>query len=1080
MAYNPYGDPPAAASPHRPDPPSAFPRDDDPSTRQAGHRQGDGGGHTVYAPYQFSHEAAVQPYQCQDPLQTTSWGETAGGLPGLPQYQQYGLPADANYQQQQLGYYQPQLPPERHDPLFPPPPLPVPPFLAGPQQSSNPSDDLFSTAPLRTSLYKSPAPLPFQRGSLSSGAGGSEGDGEDSGSSGRRGTFAPVYNVGGPPVAAGINTTGFGPLRTGNFSAPSGGGAGGAAATIAGASTGGSSSLSKIRRGTSSAVAALAAGIGPRTTEKSCKNCRTRKVKCDRQWPCCQRCKQRHESCSFGSFIPVDVIPASALETAVASTSSGVSAQGDQLERVAELEERIRSLEAELEASRILQPSQLTQQAGGVTDPGPAQPGSVLSHESSTSAAAGPLIVGRQPAAFPTIEGFSTSFVRGHDGEQVQDAPSSLSDSIRTVFSAGAGLGPPGSTGQTTVEAFLHDVAQSQPDYYRRFAPSLVDGMPGESAPGAVGAEGAFGASRMAPHLGEGSPEWKLARKEMGRVLVIHLVQSFFASCCAYLPPFYGWDKRRPWILANIDNLDPASRVAVAAFCAMGARASPHSALLGVPLSSSSPIDAFSQASAAGIRREQACRALHTQAIDYLHLLGLTYDPTKENLEALMVMTQMLIFNELVPRRSRSMVHAALGHFKELQESSLPPGTKDDLLRNIGLPLLTCDAIISAYARKKPLITEHDLEVYFPCFVTANFEKDDIQTVLQDCLRRYATSEGLLSHEGIGRAAAVVHTWIAQSQRMFAKAAVPIAGGPPDTLLLQIRKLWKILDDIHQGIRKLQEMLVHLSYIPHGCASDGCADQHLRFVTRLDKDLIDIIFLINTLVSENLGLDSLVGQQGQEALAESDRRVRKALKLVAFYSELYTSSRDPHMCYHVIFSLEVLPTWTTLAVQRHGEPGGPAAPDLEVSETELDWFTKGLIAASFYHPIAISRLQELQQSRRPAYPAYSAGGEPGGSVQADVADPLAPFDGGPHTGHASSSYRAAAHQHQQQNPITTTTTTQEFFSSTAAGETREGEEVNVGARVPAEDPNLTFQGGHTNWMATKEWGRWDDPSPSRS
>lgn len=31
-------------------------------------------------------------------------------------------------------------------------------------------------------------------------------------------------------------------------------------------------------------------------------------------------------------------------------------------------------------------------------------------------------------------------------------------------------------------------------------------------------------------------------------------------------------------------------------------------------------------------------------------------------------------------------------------------------------------------------------------------------------------------------------------------------------------------------------------------------------------------------------------------MIESDRRVRNALKLIAFYSELYITSRDPHMC----------------------------------------------------------------------------------------------------------------------------------------------------------------------------------------
>ena len=70
---------------------------------------------------------------------------------------------------------------------------------------------------------------------------------------------------------------------------------------------------------------------------------------------------------------------------------------------------------------------------------------------------------------------------------------------------------------------------------------------------------------------------------------------AFFTSCCAYLPVFEPWHARLHFIRGNIDHLDPASQVsslysviycrmltlisqvAVAAFCAMGARASPHS-----------------------------------------------------------------------------------------------------------------------------------------------------------------------------------------------------------------------------------------------------------------------------------------------------------------------------------------------------------------------------------------------------------------------------------------------------------------------------------------------------------------------
>jgi hypothetical protein len=39
-------------------------------------------------------------------------------------------------------------------------------------------------------------------------------------------------------------------------------------------------------------------------------------------------------------------------------------------------------------------------------------------------------------------------------------------------------------------------------------------------------------------------------------------------------------------------------------------------------------------------------------------------------------------------------------------------------------------------------------------------------------------------------------------------------------------------------------------------------------------------------VTENLGLDSLIGDTAQATYVESDKRVRKALKLIAFYLEV--------------------------------------------------------------------------------------------------------------------------------------------------------------------------------------------------
>ncbi|GAA5868608.1 hypothetical protein JCM1840_005505 [Sporobolomyces johnsonii] len=678
------------------------------------------------------------------------------------------------------------------------------------------------------------------------------------------------------------------------------------------------------------AIAALAAGLGARTTEKSCKNCRVRKVKCDRQWPRCQRCKDRNEQCDFGTFVPVDAIPVSALQ--VASSSPGETG------RVAELEARIESLQAQIAA---MQPSSAHSSPFAVLTGSP--PTTVPPALSPTGTFRPALISHSDLTAFARPPGLLL-----HDPNLTP-----LSEGIRLAFVAGAA----GGTGQH-IQTYLQDVALSDPTTLGTGVATLTGqfGAGGRDVGAGLEAIGVF-------EVGESAPDWRLARSAMARMLVIQLVQSFFNCCCAYLPSFHAWHTRRPSLLRNVDNLDPASRVAVAAFCAMGARASPHSALLGIPVPSPHIGDEFSHASTAGIRREQACRALHTQALDLAHLLGIVHDSTRDNLEVLMVMVQLLIFNELIPRRSRSFVHSAMLQFKELQERAQSPAVKEELVQSIGVPLFTCDAITSAYARKTPLISSSDLMTYFPSFSVPDLRTERIKTILQDCLSRNVGPDALLTHEGIGRAVVVVHCWVATCQREFAEVAAASLGRAPTSEVLH--HLWEAFDQIHEGVRRLQELLVHLAYVPSGCAADGCTDQHLRFITRLDKDLIDLIFLIHSLLAETYTPSAAVDLQ--ETYRESCCRVRKALKLVAFYSELYITSRDPHMTYHVFWQLELLPNWTDLVCQRHGEAEGPESPDLEVSETELDWFEKGLMCASYYHPLAISRLAQLRQHRRPSF-----------------------------------------------------------------------------------------------------------------
>lgn len=85
------------------------------------------------------------------------------------------------------------------------------------------------------------------------------------------------------------------------------------------------------------------------------------------------------------------------------------------------------------------------------------------------------------------------------------------------------------------------------------------------------------------------------------------------------------------------------TQVAVAAFCAMGARASPHSALLGIAVQDPEGAPSIDSVVAAGTRRETACRGLSERAMSLYQKSQIGDDPSIENLEVTLAMMQMLI-----------------------------------------------------------------------------------------------------------------------------------------------------------------------------------------------------------------------------------------------------------------------------------------------------------------------------------------------------------------------------------------------------------------------------------------------------
>ncbi|ORY79756.1 hypothetical protein BCR35DRAFT_304581 [Leucosporidium creatinivorum] len=609
------------------------------------------------------------------------------------------------------------------------------------------------------------------------------------------------------------------------------------------------------------AVIASAGGVPKRpplekgpSADKSCKACRTRKVKCDRSWPKCARCREKHLECTYGALVPVEFIKNLSDDTA----------------RVAQLEARIASLETDLASQNFFLPS-----------------------------------------------------------------AADLSPSIGAAFSAGAAC-------PEEAIRWMDSVEEEQDRLEKVENKMLANGE-------VVNVGGSY--------VGRLSLMARRAKPSLRRSFSLHLLDAFFNSCCSKLPVFRPWEARISSMVQCIDELDPPTRVAVTAFCAMGARSTPHSALLGI--SSAASADPRS-VGLSGIRRNQACRALEAEAIELYEKLEVGHDLSVKSFEASIAMMQMFIHTELIPRRSRSMVRTAYGQFKDLQDSFYEESERDDLVKRLGLPLVHGDAITSAYARRAPSISESDLKMYFKGLKLPNFAIDELATGIAQFIR----SGEEPNHMQLSAASMVILRWLVTCQREVARMSCNRASQQA-LAPSEIVTLWSALDQIHQSIQNLQHYLINLDRLPPGCEADGTAHLHLRFITRMDREVDNVTWLVHSLIVERReGCHGVRDELGVEWPQESERRVRKGLKLAAFYFELYSVSLDPNQTYFLAWQLELIPSWTLLAVQRYGEVGGPATRDVELTETELDWLEKGLGVATFYHPVAERRLIEILSMRR--------------------------------------------------------------------------------------------------------------------
>ncbi|GAA5914825.1 hypothetical protein JCM6882_007284 [Rhodosporidiobolus microsporus] len=469
--------------------------------------------------------------------------------------------------------------------------------------------------------------------------------------------------------------------------------------------------------------------------------------------------------------------------------------------------------------------------------------------------------------------------------------------------------------------------------------------------------------------VGRGSVTWRLGEEGMAVALTRHLLDAALHACCSKLPGIKPLSDRVEYYKSNLHILPPSEQCHVAVLAALGARASPHSQLLGISTialqdgTPSPPLYLY-----AGERREMACRHLEARARELCWQHGLILESDMAHLDSLVGLVQLLIYEEILPSQSRFFVRNAVGMYMDIRQEAIDKGERTSREPNAGpgTALFLADAVIAAACSRPSYITTGELDLFFvsdgvpvPDFPGSDL-RDELGKILQRPLSRSKLSDAL----------ATSSLWVCGCARLFAQLTTARRPGASSSLPL-LKNLWTLIDKVHNGVQELQQLLVSLTVDQvTNCEGDPYALEHFVLLgVRFDAILVDVVNLMHGWLMRNRNGpgqwseaedDELLGRMRQE----SELRVRKCLKLSSFYAQLYLQSQDKHLVHHMLMQLEMLPDWTNMAAERIGEPGGPISDEYELTENELDWLQQALELSSYYTPKAAHRLQKMAEARK--------------------------------------------------------------------------------------------------------------------
>ncbi|GAA6003790.1 uncharacterized protein JCM10292_003376 [Rhodotorula paludigena] len=615
-----------------------------------------------------------------------------------------------------------------------------------------------------------------------------------------------------------------------------------------------------------------------KVTAKSCSNCRTRKVKCDRKYPECTRCTKRKEECDYGDDVSIALRPT----------------------WVTSLEDDIGSASGLAQRTPLAGPAGLNR----------------TSHSSSP-----------YPYPPPQVP------VR-YDPQQTMRNISDIQHRQALIRS--------GQHSRPGVSGYDDDDDESSQSFAKLWETFL-----------------------RASNLGASSSDWRLALPTMASSLTIHLIDASMHSCCFHLPAFHIFSPDVQFFKEHVDSLDLASQVIVGILTSLGARASPHSALLGV----AGPDIENGKASldlvlSAGIRRENAWRAIVKRATDLCSKMEILQVPSARNAQTLVAFVQMLMLAEVKPKTARFFLRSAMGLFRDMQHSDLPPSEVQAIKSSVGPTLFESDARIAAYLSMPVVISDNDLYEYFEGtgVHVPDLANEDLGPYLDEILD---PARGLVTRAKLDRALGLTGYFVCAVQRAFSN--ISSSRRPSTRFLKTVPELWSYVDRAHAAVQKLHRRLVQLDYTPAGCDAHHSVDYDLLIGVRMDERLLDIVHLAHVWLIQQRRMDLTIEDRAalEDLLATSERRVRKCLKLLAFYSKVFVDSLDKHVVYHLVTQLEALPGWATMIAQREGEPTefGPLPAECALTDVELDWFTRALELACFFTPLGHERLLELRAAR---------------------------------------------------------------------------------------------------------------------